>query len=281
MARPRSDHGTFSSTRGSFTGLSRHFARLRTRYDHVIGFDHPTLGASPDENAAKLAEALRGWGEVPQALDVVGYSRGGLVARALVHRVLPAPWRSAVDRVGFVATPNRGTPLASPARWLALLDHTTNLAAAVLALAKFTPAAPQVAAIDEVMTGVGVLLRALATTVLSPADVPGLASMDPDGAWLEGLDDTPLPTARYFGLATDHTPKGALRKLADRGVDGFMGVRNDLVVPTDGVRPENLDATRMPVDLASRDLHHLTLVAGAAPALLTALDVPEAPGAAT
>lgn len=270
-------HGTFSSTRGSFAGLSTRIARMKARYDVVLGFDHPTLGRSPDENAAKLADTLLGWGEVPGKLDVVGYSRGGLVARALLHRGLPPAWLAAVDRVGFLATPNRGTRLASPSRWVGLVDHTTNLAAAVLAMAKLNPAvAAQAAAIDAVMAGVGVLLRALATSLLSPSDVPGLASMDPDGGWLDRLADAPLAHARYFGIAANHEPKGRLRGLADGAVDLFMGGDNDLVVPVAGVRPENLDDARMPVDLAAdRSLHHLSLVAGRADALLTALDVPD------
>lgn len=264
-------HGTFSSTRGSFAGLVDEIGMLRSGYDLVLGFDHATLGRSPSENAERIASHLVETGWAPQRIDVVAYSRGGLVARALLRR-LPSAWQDAVRTLIFVACPNQGTPLASPRRWVDLLDRTTNLASAVLSVARYNPAwtAPAVA-LDEVFSGMGVLLRAIATRTLSPGDVPGLAAMDPDGQWLAHLDNAPADSVRYLGLAVDHEPQGAFAALGDVTVDAFMGRANDLVVPVDSVAIEGLevDLTQLP----DASVHHLTIVRESAGRLATMLSL--------
>jgi hypothetical protein len=257
-------HGTFSSTRGSFAGMADELGVLAGRYDLVLGFDHHTLGRSPSENAERIASVLLEAGWAPEHVDVIAYSRGGLVARALLHKRLPPAWREAVRSVLYLACPNAGTPLAAPARWTALLDRTTNLAAALLSLARLNPAwTVAAAALDEVLAGMGVLLRALATRALSPADVPGLAAMDPTGGWLRELGDAHLPGVRYLGLAASHEPQGALARLGDGTVDVFMEQDNDLVVPTASVQLA-VQSFEMEV-LQDQQVHHFTLVRAVAP----------------
>ena len=73
-------HGTFSSTEGSFSALNGNvWQQIYTQYAHVIAYDHYTLSLSPYENALDLLKLL------PQEieLDIMAYSRGGLVADVL------------------------------------------------------------------------------------------------------------------------------------------------------------------------------------------------------
>jgi len=134
-------HGTFSTTAGTFSQLWVHhpdqvrtlFAQYRGR---VYGLDHPTLGASPIDNALTLARALPRGARV----HLLTHSRGGLVAEVLARicgdpdddfaeftgtayqsyktqlRALAALVKKnqlQVERVVRVACPARGTLLAS------------------------------------------------------------------------------------------------------------------------------------------------------------------------
>lgn len=88
-------HGTFSSTDGGFAqlaaaGSGRAFLEgALTEYDAVIGFDHRTLSVDPLTNARDLFDLLCARAPRGATVDIVTHSRGGLVARALVERVLP------------------------------------------------------------------------------------------------------------------------------------------------------------------------------------------------
>ena len=62
-------------------------------------------------------------------LDVITHSRGGLVLRTLLERpnLFPlAANRCRVGRAVLVASPNEGTPLATPDRWEQLV-HAIGL----------------------------------------------------------------------------------------------------------------------------------------------------------
>ena len=127
-------HGTFSSTAGSFglLGLSdwgQEFLKAASeQYDAVIGYDHATLSSDPRDNARDLVKRLRDHGKGTIELDVVGYSRGGLVFRSLLRDVLPGSgWAPQFGSVVFVAVPNGGTQLAKPDNWYALVDLFTTL----------------------------------------------------------------------------------------------------------------------------------------------------------
>ena len=118
---------------GFTTGNGRDFleAALHT-YDAVIGYDHRTLTIDPRENAKDLMTRLsvHVTGQ-PMILDIITHSRGGLTTRSLLEYELPqSNWNGSVDKVVFVASTNGGTRLADPARWIDLIDLTTNLAAA-------------------------------------------------------------------------------------------------------------------------------------------------------
>ena len=108
-------HGTFSETHGTFGKLWQHHPNkvreLFTRFgNRVYGFDHPTLTASPIDNALLLARSLpRG-----ARLHLLTHSRGGLVAEVLA-RVCARPELDEKSLAPF-KTPEPPQPAQSPAR---------------------------------------------------------------------------------------------------------------------------------------------------------------------
>ncbi|MBX2797587.1 MAG: hypothetical protein KTR31_07965 [Myxococcales bacterium] len=285
-------HGTFSSTVGSFGQLCAPPGRsvlegwLET-YDHVIGFDHRTLSVGPADNARALVEALQ-QAEWPQGvvLDLVCFSRGGLVGRWLTEHVLPthAPHLT-VRRALLVGATTSGTLLARPENWKAFLDLATNLSMGTCRL--LTVAAPQSAVALEVLRasieGLSVLAKALANQVLEAGAVPGLQAMDPHGEGVRSLNAGPSPAGRpeagYAVVSVDFEPtlfrndpsatglsRHVLLWLADTFVDGlFGGEPNDLVV-------DNAASRRMHPDLGQPQqlelprgaaVHHLSFFSSA------------------
>jgi tetratricopeptide (TPR) repeat protein len=98
--------------------------------DHYEGriwaYEHHTLHLDPAANAERLVAELRALGQ-PVELDVVGYGRGGLVARELAERTPNDLVR--VRTLSAVGTPHLGTPLADQSGLLAWVNRLTNLAA--------------------------------------------------------------------------------------------------------------------------------------------------------
>src|SRR5262245_14167360 len=131
-------HGTFSSTAGSFGALGATAAgqafldAALDHYDAVIGYDHPTMSVDPLENARDLLRRLATAKlTAPPVIDILCFSRGGLVARSLLEHLLPtSDWRATSGRVVFVAATNAGTRLAEPENWHTFIDLYTNLVAA-------------------------------------------------------------------------------------------------------------------------------------------------------
>jgi CHAT domain len=250
-------HGTFSSTVGSFGALGivsegREFlARALAHYDAVIGFDHPTLSIDPLKNASELLARLKRiqW-PAPPALDIIAFSRGGLVARSLIEYLLPsARWGATVGRVIFVGCTNAGTQLAEPANWHRFADHYTNLALGTTRALSLIPGAQGVTTIaSHVIRGVGALVKALASGAITDNVVPGLAAMEPDGEFVLRINEAqpgqPAPAdAQYFAVTSDfeagkalatrgtpELPPKLLMRIADWGADELYGEPNDLVV---------------------------------------------------
>jgi hypothetical protein len=219
-------HGTFSDTAGSFAGLLQpaFLSELQGRYGgRVFGFEHFTVSRSLEENVRALVEALP---ERETVFDVVSYSRGGLVLRMLAE--LPQQFgalgrRFRLGEGVLVATPNRGTPLATGERW----EHTVGLVANLL---EALPDNPWTMAAHFVADGI-VWLAAHLT-----GDLPGLAAMDAGGETIGALQEGRGPAAgAYSALGTNFNPDASLwRRLVDAGIDGFFDGANDLVVPTAG-----------------------------------------------
>ncbi len=271
-------HGTFSSTLGSFGALregpgANAFRRWGGDYDLVLGFDHRTLSVTPEDNAERLADLLAPLHGA--AVDVICYSRGGLVVRWLAERVLPVRARKpGIERVFFVGPTNGGTELARNANWHALVDTFTNLALASSKVLALTGVGPGVLPVlSGVVKGVSVLVKAMAT-VGTEGRVPGLWAMNPDGEFLvERTNGGTLPpqpdrAPAYLAFTSDFEPKLLraapdadrhqlppkwVRLLADGFVDGLFSaadgerVPNDLVVDqasAQRVHPEVRDRFR-------------------------------------
>ena len=121
-------HGVFSSTQGAFGELD--LQPLLERYEgRVFGYDHWTIGRTPQQNAMNLLHRLPfngGW-----EVDILCHSRGGLVVRSLLTEGMADIARgragriSKVGKVMFVAAANQGSPLAQPDE----IKHFLNVAA--------------------------------------------------------------------------------------------------------------------------------------------------------
>ena len=213
-------HGTFSHASAAFSDLARdgNLETLSRLYEgRVFAFNHLTVGRSPRENVTTLLEALRG--AFPGgSLDVVTHSRGGLVARLLASSA-GAP---RVNRVFLAASPNEGTPLASPARW----DY---LAAWLANLGEMFPGGALAFGLDFAAEAlVWMASRAGGT-------LPGIAAMDPAGELVERLNAVAARPYDVAAAVARYEPRGsAARRLLDAAAGIFFEDPNDLVVPTEG-----------------------------------------------
>jgi hypothetical protein len=248
-------HGTFSNTVGGFAALGVHpwgKAFLQSAidtYDLVLGYDHRTLAVDPLENASDLLARLRAaLGQQPPTLDIVSHSRGGLVTRSLIELVAPyEDWRPVVEHAVFVAGTNRGTLLAEPRNWNALLDVYTNSA---MAATRALNLLPQTALFGTILggaiQGVGALVKALVTAGISEGAAPGLAAMEPDGPFVTKINQTQpgqpdREHSNYYAVSSDFSaaapgedpiemPPRLMAVLEDRLMDALMKESNDLIV---------------------------------------------------
>lgn len=249
-------HGTFSHSASAFarlastqaTGGGTLFDFAPKQYGtRIFGFDHFSVSRSAAENVQSLLAALP---PGPCTFDVVTHSRGGLVLRLLTELPQlagPLASRFRLRRAVLVASPNEGTPLASPQRFRHFLTWIANL----VDLLETVPALggnPLVMGTGFVADGLGWI----ADHVLGA--LPGLAAMDPRGELIAGLQAPPsAEPAAYSALAASYAPDaGLLARMADAGVDVFFASANDLVVPTEGgwlvdpdVQPPRIPAARI------------------------------------
>jgi hypothetical protein len=225
-------HGTFSNTKAAFHGLAHTqggsgktlFDELQGSYgNRIYGFDHFTLSRTPQENVQMLLEALP---NRPTTFDVITHSRGGLVLRHLVERrdlFGPLADRCVIGRAVLVASPNEGTPLASPDH----VTHYTNWLSNVLELFPDNPFTTGVEFVSEALSWI-------ARRIVG--GLPGLASMDNKGDIIRRLQAAPgPPNQAYSALVANFEPDATvLQRIIDAGADLFFPTANDLVVPTEG-----------------------------------------------
>ncbi|MFI0421817.1 esterase/lipase family protein [Spongiactinospora sp. 9N601] len=222
-------HGAFGRSHTAFGGLpAGTFAELHRAYGgRVIAFDHHTLIHDPAENVRRLIGLIPDGSDL--RFDVLTHSRGGLVARELVRQAAATGGlgrrRLRIGKVVFAGTPNAGTTLADADRRDQLLDRMTTL------LAVLGGGAPA----TEALTLVLELVKLAAAGVM--AELPGLTSMDPGGAYLRGLGAArPVPGVTYHALGSDFEPSGSSMLLQDLAADLIFSGGNDLIVPSEGVR---------------------------------------------
>ena len=241
-------HGTFSETHGTFGKLwQQHPQKVRELFAHygqrVYGLDHPTLTASPIDNALMLARALPAGARV----HLLTHSRGGLVAEVLARvcaqptlsEASLAPFKGGahqaqltalqqlatelqgrdirIERVVRVACPARGTLLASRRldAYVSVLKWTLELAG--------IPVAP--ALLDFVAE--------VASHRTDPGLLPGLEAMTPQSPllqWLHG-GDGPLP-GQLRVVAGDIEGDSVTTWVKTLLADAFYWTDNDLVVQT-------------------------------------------------
>ena len=253
-------HGTFSSTLGSFGALAATDAgqqlleEARQTYDAVLAYDHRTLGDTPEENARAIVAELQQFAPAAGAkIDIVAFSRGGLVARLLIERILKeANWPLVPEQAVFVGCTNGGTALADWRNWKLLLDLFTNLAvAAGHGLSAFDAGTASTVLTQSVKTLTS-FVQAVVDVAITEEMVPGLAAMSPTSALVTGLNSPDAnPDAHhvsYFAIGSDFEPSlfsgdgaaGTLpdklkRALADFAADRLMKESNDLVVDTESM----------------------------------------------
>ena len=219
-------HGTFSNAASAYGPLasSNFFSRVAAAYgDRIFAFDHFTVSRAPEENARML---LGGLPNKTFTFDVITHSRGGLVLRNLVERASafgPLARRFKLGRAVLVASPNDGTPLATPARWQETVGWIANLL-------ELFPDNPFTTGAEFVANALVWLARH------ASGDLPGLHSMDGAGDLIADLQAPPGPPPdSYSALVANYNPTGdVLKRMIDTGVDQFFGSANDLVVPSEG-----------------------------------------------
>jgi hypothetical protein len=215
-------HGTFDRARSAFHGLTHEvLAQLHHGYGgRILAFDHPTLHVDPAANARQFIDTVPAGTRL--TVDVLGHSRGGLVGRCL-QRALDQHPSIAMRRMVHVATPNAGTPLVSGRRIEKFVDALTN----VMSFFPDDTVAVPLEGIVEVVTQ-------LAQGVRDGLD--GLTAMDPDGAFLAGLDAPIGDPGGCHAITTDYEPRrGVPARALDAVMDLIFRTPNDLVVPTQGV----------------------------------------------
>jgi hypothetical protein len=285
-------HGTFSSTKGSFGGLATTDAGTAflqaagERYDLVMGYDHRTLSETPEENARDLLGALQSIRWIESAIiDVVCYSRGGLVTRYLLERLLPASGSGIrVEDAVFVGCTNAGTHLAEPENWQVLVDGYTNLALLACKAAEMLPTTKVPASvIGEVLQGASSFVKYLVSEAVSEGGVPGLAAMEPDGALVTSLNGSTggvSPKQSKYHVVQSNFDVSWFRRnrenetlmgraalaLADSLADQLMQRKNDLVVPTESMAAFGrysvwFDETNRIAFEGERVVHHLAYFA--------------------
>jgi len=219
-------HGTFSNAGSAFGALAGtdFFERVRPLYGtRIYAFNHFTLSKTPEDNARQLLEGLPSG---DHTLDAITHSRGGLVLRSLVeHRQAHGAIadRFQLGHAVLVASPNDGTPLATPSRWQSTVGWFANLM-------EVFPDNPFTTGAEWVSQCLVWLASHLS------GDLPGLRAMDGAGELVSDLQSPPgPPPSAYSALVSNYHPEEALwQRALDVGVDAFFASANDLVVPSEG-----------------------------------------------
>jgi hypothetical protein len=238
-------HGTFSNTAGGFGDLAKTTGRSGATFlssvqpiygDRIFAFNHFSLSKTPEENAKDLLSDL----PKQATFDVVTHSRGGLVLRTLVERQSVLGFNAGLFQLGkavLVASPNHGTPLATPASWERSVGWLSNLA-------ELFP--------DNPVTGTLEFLSEALIWLAHRASggIPGIGAMAMDNKSIIALNaKAPAQAGSYSALVSNFQPESSmLLRLADAGFNTFFRGACDLVVPSEGgwhAGPGNMAAAQI------------------------------------
>ena len=252
-------HGTFSNTQSAFGALGgtpwgkELLDACLDSYDAMIGFDHFTLKEDPLQNARQLLEKFTQYKGQAVIADIITHSRGGLVTRSLIEKLLPQQTKNTlqIKRVIFVGATNGGTLLAEPGNWETLIDVYTNLVVGMMrVLGLISPQAKAVIAVGSaVIKSIGYFVRYCATAAISDRLVPGLAAMEPGGSFITDINrqqpgQPDATNSDYYVITSDfrptllgdHEPKELPQRLlillGGNFAKHLMKEANDLVVNT-------------------------------------------------
>ncbi len=222
-------HGIFSTVESAFGGLDgllegetgkTPYQHLAEKYDHIIGWNHPSVSVDPVKNAIRFNEHV-GTDVVP-TVDVLCHSRGGLVAR-LVAGEKAAPAASVTARkIVFVGTPNAGTVLVEPENLEQLINRFVNLL-------RWIPPGPWSAAKLDV-EGFLHLVKFVGMNI--EEGLPGLVYMSDANMKIHN-EDCKVTGSRH-AIGANFKPTDRTKRLLDTAEDRlvFANVDNDVAVPT-------------------------------------------------
>jgi pimeloyl-ACP methyl ester carboxylesterase len=229
---PAREHRVLLFIHGFGSNLERSLPKkwveaFASRYDAVLGYNHPTLTVDPLSNANTLSAIVPP--DVRLNVDIVAHSRGGLVARSLVE-LQPSVQHIRLHRLITCGSPHAGTLLADNQRWDRLVSIGFTMASWL-----------------STVTGIGIagafipralelVLRAGSQFVL---DLDGIQAMDPTSRFLKQLNapSTFIQGVNYAAIRSSFNP-WAIEKLNYRealtslAAQVFMQTPNDLIVPT-------------------------------------------------
>ena len=219
-------HGTFSNCGDAYKSLTHtdFFDRVAPLYGpRIFAFNHFSLSRTPAENAEHLLTGLPAGG---CQCDVITHSRGGLVFRSAAEdRALHGDLadRLKLGQAVLVASPNEGTPLATPQRW----DQTVGWFANLMEMLPDNPFTTGAQFVSEAI----VWLAGHVT-----GDIPGLRAMDGAGDFVAGLQEPPGPPLQAYSalVSNHHADDHVWERALDVGIDTFFASANDLVVPSEG-----------------------------------------------
>ncbi|MEL6561932.1 MAG: CHAT domain-containing protein, partial [Bacteroidota bacterium] len=250
-------HGFASNTEQSFFGLGdsqngKAWKELWKNYpNRILAYDHRSITKSPLQNAAELIDSLA----VNMTLDILSFSRGGLVSEVIVKAaetdsdsefwdVFRKCFKGNTDELHWidqivdgikkkrpkirnfvrVACPAGGTSLASD-RLVLYLKILLNAIGLIPAVKAFRP-------YDHLKGFIIAVARQKGNVKL----VPGIAALDPQSALIKGITNLgskyPITKTPLHVISGDNKIGGLLHTLKVLGADAFFLGKNDFVVDT-------------------------------------------------
>ncbi|HLK50035.1 MAG TPA: hypothetical protein VKT49_17950 [Bryobacteraceae bacterium] len=269
-------HGTFSKGEAIFQQLNAptnaagrnllgKAGNMKSGYDQILSFEHPTVSVTPMLNAVDLARAFAGSDAV---IDVIAHSRGGLVTRW---------WLESLDRSDqlrraiLVGSPLGGTSLASPPHLRHLLSWFSNfnrfLATGSALASNMIPFLHVITALAQFTAFVTSLAAKTPLVDAAVAMIPGLASMSriSNNFELDRLRAVQDARIEYYAIKSQFQPEDPGWKVwryfvdspPERAVSALFPNENDWVVNTVSMTERlQLPSARVKDFGARSDIHH-------------------------